>query len=220
MVFEPIPLAVREATRIAAIWKRSAMKDRSVGDAMLLTDADATENAIKREAPRHLVLHLATHAFFRDATPEDPIEGSLLRSAGLALAGANRGTVSGEGGDSEDGVLTAEEIATLDLRGVDLAVLSGCDTGRGHIVSGEGVMGLRRAFENAGVGALVMSLWPVRDDSALEWMDALYEARTPGGRFPDAFRAAALKVVFRRRAAGMPDHPSAWGGFIATGEWR
>src|SRR5262249_12139573 len=141
----------------------------------------ATETAIKQaRAPR--VLHIATHGFFlsnSEALPaeapgsliEDPrgmpdlrlsgwrahIKDPLLRS-GLALAGAN---LRNSGND--DGLLTALEVAGLDLWGTKLVVLSACDTGVGEVKSGDGVHGLRRALVLAGSETQVMSLWPVSD---------------------------------------------------------
>jgi CHAT domain-containing protein len=80
-------------------------------------------------------------------------------------------------GPEEDGILTAEEVAGIDLEGVEWAVLSACDTGIGEMRAGEGVLGLRRAFQIAGVHTVIMSLWAVDDDSAHQWMLALYDAR-------------------------------------------
>jgi CHAT domain-containing protein len=103
------------------------------------------------------VLHLATHGFFlggkcasafddselpRKQTPVPVGENPLLLS-GLALAGANHRQAAGS--DEEDGILTAEEIGALDLRGVEWAVLSACDTGVGEVKAGEGVMGVADA---------------------------------------------------------------------------
>ena len=93
----------------------------------------------------------------------------------MALAGANQRQATGL--DEEDGILTAEEIAALDLSGVEWAVLSACDTGIGEVKAGEGVLGLRRAFQVAGARTLIMSLWPVEDQVARDWMRQLYRAR-------------------------------------------
>ena len=71
-------------------------------------------------------------------------------------------------------MLTAEEVAALNLNGVEWAVLSGCDTGVGEVRAGEGVFGLRRAFQVAGARTVIMSLWPVEDQATVRWMtDAL-----------------------------------------------
>jgi CHAT domain-containing protein len=74
----------------------------------------------------------------------------------LALAGANRRASAGP--EDEDGILTAEEVAALDPEGVEWAVLSACDTGVGEVRAGEGVFGLRRAFQVSGVNTVIMSL--------------------------------------------------------------
>lgn len=139
--------------------------------------------------------------------------------SGLALAGANRRASAGM--DVEDGILTAQEIGSLDLSSVELAVLSACDTGVGEVRAGEGVFGLRRAFQVAGARTLVMSLWSVDDTSTREWMRAFY-----GGWLRDdlskseAVRAASLAVLKERRARGESSHPFYWGAFVAAGGWR
>jgi CHAT domain-containing protein len=155
--FGRLPKSGVEAREIAQIW----------GDpthTSVLTGAAANERAFKAQAPGHRVLHLATHGFFLGGTCEDtpatsrgiggtsPL-GSKSKAAvlnpvqlsGLALAGANLRANGGPNG--EDGILTAEEIASLNLNGTDWAVLSACDTGKGRIQVGEGVLGLRRAFQ-------------------------------------------------------------------------
>jgi CHAT domain-containing protein len=137
----------------------------------------------------------------------------------LAFAGANhRGEV---GPKEEDGVVTAMEIANLDLESVDWAVLSACDTGVGESVSGEGVFGFRRAFRIAGAGAVIMSLWPVEDESTLEWMEHLYRARLEDGMSTaESVRRAGLELLRTRRGRGLSTHPFYWGAFIAAGDWR
>lgn len=123
--------------------------------------------------------------------------------------------------DEEDGILTAEEIAALDLSGVEWAVLSACDTGVGEVKAGEGVLGLRRAFEVAGARTLVMSLWPVEDQVTRAWMRQLYRARLVLGLTTiDAVHQANLYTLRQRRATAQSTHPFYWAGFVAAGDWR
>jgi CHAT domain-containing protein len=186
------------------------------------------------------VLHLATHGFFLEgncsSAPQDTraIGGPLaslakqlpeligenpLLLSGLALAGANEREQAGA--DQDDGILTAEEIAALDLSGVDWAVLSACQTGVGEVRAGEGVFGLRRAFQVAGVKTLIMSLWEVEDRSAREWMKKLYVARLANHlSTAEAVREASLGILRERRARGLSTHPFYWGAFVAAGDWR
>jgi CHAT domain-containing protein len=103
------------------------------------------------------------------------MENPMLRS-GLALAGANtflHGALPPA--EAEDGLLTAEDVAGLDLLDTELVVLSACDTGLGAVHLGEGVFGLRRAFVVAGAKTLVMSLWKVPDLATAFLMDRLYD---------------------------------------------
>jgi CHAT domain-containing protein len=147
-----------------------------------------------------------------------PDESPLLRS-GLALAGADRREQAGP--DEDDGILTAEEIAALDLSGVEWAVLSACDTGAGEVRAGEGVFGLRRAFQIAGARTLIMSLWSVDDESTREWMTALYDARLHRRlSTAESVRHASLSVLNARRNAGQSTHPFHWAAFVAAGDWR
>jgi CHAT domain-containing protein len=211
---------------------------RRVPDAVQLEGVAASEAAFKAAAPGKRVLHLATHGFFLggrcpsaaaaagesraraissgDALPRVAGENPLLLS-GLALAGANRRAAVAAG--EEDGILTAEEIAGLDLRGVEIVVLSACDTGVGEVKAGEGVLGLRRAFAVAGVRTVIMSLWPVDDRTAPAWMRALYAARWARGlETAEAVRAADLELLGARREKGLSTHPYYWAGFIAAGD--
>jgi CHAT domain-containing protein len=179
------------------------------------------------------VIHLATHGFSLDdvcrtprAAQADKAAGGLEASGsafpvfGLALADVNRREIAAGRADAEDGILTADEIAALDLRGVEWAVLSGCQTGVGPALRGEGVLGLRRAFQVAGAKTLVMSLWAVGDHDALEWILELYRARLAGRTTAEAIRAASLRVLENRRRAGAIAHPHFWGAFVAAGDWR
>jgi len=135
------------------------------------------------------------------------------------MAGANRRAATVTGND--DGILTAEEVASLDLDGVEWAVLSACDTGLGAVRAGEGVFGLRRAFRIAGARTVIMSLWPVEDQATRSWMRALYEARLRDKlTTADAMRHASLTMLNERRAKGLSTHPLYWAGFVAAGDWR
>ena len=147
------------------------------------------------------------------AAPDAPL---LL--SGLALAGANRRGDTGP--DAEDGILTSEEIATLDLSGVDWVVLSSCESGLGRILSGEGVLGLRRAFQVAGARTLIISLWKVEDETTSEWMRHLYEGRLQGMSTAGSVRYASLAILNARRARGLSTDPFFWGAFAAAGDWR
>jgi CHAT domain-containing protein len=176
---------------------------------------------------------LASHGFFLDgscieaasdkrgivAQPLSPNSQreNPLRLSGFALAGANRHDAQA----AEDGILTAEEITALDLRGVEWAVLSACDTGVGEVLPREGVFGLRRAFQVAGTRTVIMSLWSVQDESTRHWMRQLYEARLRHGHATaDAVQAASLALLRERRSQLQSTHPFYWGGFVAVGDWR
>jgi CHAT domain-containing protein len=230
--FEGLPGSLNEVSDISALWPR-----RTSTDVTLLSGPAATESAVKRAIAGHRVVHLATHGFFlgSECTPStgQRAVGGIARSSavaavaeenpllltGLALAGANnRGRVAL---DQDEGLLTADEIAGLDLRGTEWAVLSACDTGLGEIRAGEGVFGLRRAFQIAGARTVIMSLWSVEDQSAREWMRVLYEGRLRKNLDTAAsVRDAGLSVLRARRAKGQSTHPFYWAAFVAAGDWR
>jgi CHAT domain-containing protein len=236
--FSPLGGTLKEVRDLATVWNTSA-RSRSE-ESRVLVGQDASEPAVKKEAHRYRVLHLATHGFFLSdaclpgsantravggliaATKQRPTAVAManpLLLSGLALAGANRRGAALPGED--DGILTAEEVATLDLSGVEWAVLSACDTGLGEIRAGEGVLGLRRAFQIAGAKTVIMSLWSVDDQATREWMVTLYQ-----GRFQkqlstaDAVHAATIARLRDRRAKGLNTAPFYWAAFVAAGDWR
>ena len=233
--FAPLPATSAEVESVTASATHAAAHD-----VKRLVGAAASESAFKTEADRYGTLHLATHAYFvndrcgsgaaggtarssdgggRAPHPSPALEDPLLWS-GLALAGANRRGDQAAGVAGDDGLLTAEEIASLDLSGVRWAVLSACKTGVGTLRSGEGVLGLRRAFAIAGAGTLIMSLWRVEDEATSAWMAALYRARSRDKSSAASVRQADLDLLAAQRAAGNTAHPFFWGGFIAAGDWR
>jgi CHAT domain-containing protein len=246
MRFEPLIGSAKEAEQITALWKRGESQGQGKGSALRgavvenpgtvlhLSGAEASVTNFRQNAAGKRVIHLATHGFFLNAhcpsdldsspkpstqvQPTDVSENPLLLT-GLVFAGANHRQTAGR--EEDDGILTAEEIAAINLEGLEWAVLSACDTGLGEIKSGEGVLGLRRAFQIAGARTVIMSLWPVEDNSAREWMTTLYERRLVRGRDTAAsVREASLQVLRHRRARNQSTHPFYWAGFVAAGDWH
>ena len=83
------------------------------------------------------------------------------------------------------------------------------------------MFGLRRAFQIAGAGTLIMSLWSVEDESTRSWMTSLYEARLSDGlNTSESVRKASVSVLEARREQGKSTHPFYWGAFVAAGDWR
>ena len=144
--------------------------------------------------------------------------GNPLLRSGIALAGANAALRSKNPADS-DGIVTAEKILGLKLRGTDMTVLSACETGLGDVQAGEGVYGLRRAFAQAGTRSLVMSMWAVPDKESMELMTAFYKNILSGKmRRNEALRHAALKQMeIVRNRYGTPE-PVYWAAFVFMGE--
>ncbi|NPC87250.1 CHAT domain-containing protein, partial [Pyxidicoccus fallax] len=130
------------------------------------------------------------------------------------LAGSSAPAPSGSGpaaSQVDSTLVTALELAGLDLWGTQLVVLSACDTGRGDVKLGQGVYGLRRAFLVAGAETVVMSLWKVNDETTRELMEAYYHRLLAGQG-----RAAALREAMRKLRQAQP-HPHYWAPFIAMG---
>ena len=122
--------------------------------------------------------------------------------------------------DLDDGVLTAYEATGLNLQGTELVVLSACNTGQGEVQNGEGVFGLRRALQEAGAQAVMMSLWEVPDKATEELMTLFYSKWLDGGGIEkhEALRQAQLEM----REKTKQDHdgrdlPYFWGAFVLVG---
>ena len=136
-------------------------------------------------------------------------QNPMFRS-GLVLAGGNaawKGKPVPSG--TEDGILTAYEIAQMDLSNTDLVVLSACETALGDIQGNEGVIGLQRAFKMAGVKQILMSLWKVPDAQTDELMLLFYTSLLDGNNANTALRNAQLVMK-----AKFP--PYYWAGFVTT----
>jgi CHAT domain-containing protein len=172
----------------------------------------ATEAQLKKvNHPR--VLHIATHGFFVDEknnasqmnTGDD--QNPLLRS-GLLLTGASDFIQNQVQLDDENGILTAYEASNLNLDNTDLVVLSACETGRGEVQNGEGVYGLQRAFQTAGVQSIIMSLWKVDDIATQQLMISFYTNWMGGKSKAEALKTAQLELEKKY------PHPYYWGAFV------
>ena len=113
-----------------------------------------------------------------------------MRRSGLALAGAQTTIEAWKHEEvppvENDGILTAEDVSTLDLQGTWLVTLSACDTDSGEARAAEGVMGLRRGFTEAGAQNLLMTLWPISDELTAQIMSDFYDAAHNNGNAPEA----------------------------------
>ncbi|MBW4479981.1 MAG: CHAT domain-containing protein [Tolypothrix brevis GSE-NOS-MK-07-07A] len=156
----------------------------------------ATETEVVAKMPQAKIIHLATHGLFDD-----------LRGLGSAIALAPSG--------KDDGLLTAEEILNFKQKlNADLVVLSACDTGRGRI-TGDGVIGLSRAFISAGVPSVVVSLWAVPDGETAFLMERFYENWLQNIDEPD--KATALRNAMLTTKQKYPN-PRQWAAFTLIGE--
>jgi CHAT domain-containing protein len=206
----------------------------------------ARKAAVRQALAKSRYAHLATHGFFAppalksalaDNRPGDGIglfgrEGVTgwhpLLLSGLVLAGANKEAKPGE----EDGILTALEVSEMDLAGLELAVLSACETGLGRQAGGEGLLGLQRAFAVAGCRSVVASLWKVDDRATQALMAAFYRvwwgdkvvSRVEALRqaqlslLKEGVRGAVREALPVRKDKRLP--PYYWAAFVLSGDWR
>ncbi|MCY1015909.1 CHAT domain-containing tetratricopeptide repeat protein [Pyxidicoccus sp. MSG2] len=198
--YTPLPGTQKEAETIHQL----------LPQAQLLLGSKATKHALLTlDTPG--LLHIATHGFFREDAEGALLPDPLLRS-GLVLAGASSPQEQSGPRYREDSIVTALELAGLDLWGTQLVVLSACDTGRGDIKPGQGVYGLRRALVSAGTESLVTSLWKVNDETSRELMESYYRNLLAGQR-----RAEALRTAMKALRQKHPK-PYSWAPFIFIGK--
>jgi CHAT domain-containing protein len=186
----PLPDAERQVRLIGALYGG----DRST----TYLGPEAREDRFKAEAPRHAVLHLATHGVLEESSP---LYSHVVLSPGPS-------------GSSEDGLLEAWEMLELKLD-AHLVVLSACETGRGRIAPGEGIVGTMWAYFVAGSRALLVSQWKVESVSTTELMTAFHRRLAGGGGSKaEQLRQASLEVLREPRYA----HPFYWAGFVLVGD--
>jgi CHAT domain-containing protein len=198
---------------------------------------DATKGQVMA-LNRPEILHLATHGFFLPDVEEPPpnslqmmsagergmgmgmpvhVENPMLRS-GLAFTGAGVSLAKQGGADAgkDDGIVTAEEVGSLDLWGTKLVVLSACDTGMGEAKAGQGVMGLRCAFAQAGTRNLMMTLWPVQDEATGRLMVDFYKKYLETDDAIGAINAVQRKAIAQARQKGEQPNPKVWAPFLVS----
>jgi len=186
--FDPLPEAEVEVRTIS----RNFGAQRSA----VLIGAKASESVFKEESPNYGVIHFATHGVFDNL---DPLYSYLIL---------------GDGG-GEDGLLETREVMDLDLR-ADLVVLSACETARGRIGAGEGVIGMSWAFFAAGCRATVVSQWKVKSASTSQLMIGFYGNLNSGMARVESLRRAQLELLKGTRF----NHPFYWASFVIVGSSR
>ncbi|MBI3813583.1 MAG: CHAT domain-containing protein, partial [Nitrospinae bacterium] len=225
--FERLPETKEEADVIEKVLKKRLKVRNEQGRGAI------EEVIFSSETPA--ILHLATHGYFlkdeelkggsdiRGVTIKlkegfavdeginpvlaEGIENPMLRS-GIVFAGANTSLKTGR----DEGMVSAEKILGLNLKGTDLVVLSACETGVGDVKNGEGVFGLKRAFILSGAKTLVMSLWSVPSAETTEIMTEFYTLMSEGKSKSDALRQAKLNMMKKK------PNPFYWGAFVMTGK--
>lgn len=213
-----LPGTKEEADIVSSTLKKSGVNTK------LYEGESANEESFKALShQKKNLLHIATHGFFLQDSKDISTNKFVLNNynvdneralspmqlTGLLFAGANRAwkntnIIPG----IEDGILTADEISQVDLRGTEVVVLSACTTGLGEFSSPEGVFGLQRAFKLAGVKSIIMSLWEVSDEATSKLMQIFYENITHGMDTHKAFRKAQLELKKQN------DDPFEWAGFV------
>jgi CHAT domain-containing protein len=263
LVFPPLPATRKEIDELAQLY-RARYRERPI--VAILDGKFATEQAFRDAAPRYQIVHLATHGFFsprlasvprakitpmpvssgagdRQELGVDPaVDPAALHPgllSGVALAGASISPPRASDPSRDDGILTALEVAELDLDETDLVVLSACNTGLGRIAGGEGVLGIQRAFQVAGAQASIAAIWPVDDAATQALMIEFYrnlwkpgakrlralDALTNAQRSMMRFYSPKTKQIVRRGPADerdvqiKPRNPSAPGEKLAPAYW-
>jgi CHAT domain-containing protein/Tfp pilus assembly protein PilF len=187
---EPLPDAETQVRRIREIYG----PDRSVG----FIGSEATESRFKAEAPSYDILHLATHGVLDETSP---LYSHLVMS-------------SDPHSPRDDGLLEAWEIMRMKLA-AEVVVLAACDTGRGRIAPGEGVIGMMWALFAAGARSMVVSQFRIESKSATAMLVAFHRRLAADrGSKSAQLRAAAIELLRTPRFA----HPYYWAGFILVGD--
>ena len=261
--FGPLPGTADEIKEVEQLYQQTFQEKPNT-----LRGREATERTLRDAMPAQRVVHLATHGFFAppdlkaalfEATPESAGGQAVLVAtgqrlcdrqaravrfhpgllSGLAAAGINRPRPPNNS-TLDDGLLTAVEVADIDLRGTELVVLSACQSALGEPADGEGLLGLQRAFQVAGARSVVSSLWEV-DDRATQLLMAEFYRNWWQKKLSklDSLRLAQLHMLHHydpvsghlRGVGGLRPPPQSgstptrlspfyWAAFQLAGDWR
>jgi len=162
------------------------------------SDYEATEATFKRTSDQYDILHLAMHTLVND---QNPMYSKMAFTQ--------------QENSEEDGFLNTYEVYSMNLNS-RLAVLSSCNTGSGKLEKGEGVISLARGFKYAGCPSIVMTMWPVEDNSSIRLMEYFYKSLNKGNSKDNALRTAKLK--FLKNSDPLHSHPYFWAGYILIGD--
>lgn len=210
-IFRELPETKKE---VEAIEQTLSVKELKIKPYYGMNGTEESFLSMSGKAPQ--ILHIATHGFYY--TPEEAENYNYLRGyadamllSGIVMAGGNAGWL-GKGLPQGvlGGILTANNIARLDLTGLELVVLSACQTGRGKATS-EGLFGLQRAFKKAGAKTMVMTLWNVSDVVTKEFMTKFYENLADKNNNWDKRKALNEAKSFIRSKY---EDPYYWAGFV------
>jgi CHAT domain-containing protein len=193
--FEPLPDAEKEVNILGQLYGHSRSK--------VLFREQAQEGTVKTEAGKYSVLHFATHAILDD---NSPMYSRILLSDTAT-------------GNQEDGMLEAWEFMKLDLR-ARLVVLSACQTARGRIAAGEGIIGMSWALFVAGSPTVVVTQWKVDSARSSELMVEFHRnlLKKTAGNKPAMSKSEALRQAALKLLRGPYIHPAFWAGFILIGD--
>jgi CHAT domain-containing protein len=198
----PLPASRKEVTDVRRLLagRQGLFGGWLSGRTRVYLGDEATESRFKSSGlERYRYVHLATHGVVDEEHP-----------------GLSRLLFAPESGSGEDGVLHLGEVYNLSLD-ADLVVLSACDTGRGRVARGEGIIGFTRAFLYAGAQSLVVSLWPVSDAAASELVVDFYRELLAGRPRAEALRQAKLRTMARNPEYAKPYY---WSSLVLVGEAR
>ncbi len=196
---EELPYLAGTKTEAEAIAQAINNSQQATLHADLLTGRQGTAASFTQLSGQHkAVVHVATHGFYQPASTTAATSDNALQRSGLYFA------------DSE--VLTSEQIAALDLQGLQLTVLSACQTGQGDITS-DGVFGLQRGFKKAGAQSILMSLWKVDDEATCLLMTEFYKSWITQKKTKHDALEAAKRTVRSHKEKGWDD-PKYWAAFI------
>jgi CHAT domain-containing protein len=207
---QPLPQAEKEAETVAV-----SLRERGLSPKVFAGEA-ATEKAF-RSTSAPPVIHFATHGFFLgDKAIKNP-----MRAGGLALAGSAKFADRAKRGlcddDADDGILTAEEISRMNLRGTWLVSVSACESGMGRTLNGEGLLGLQRGFQNAGAQNLLLCLWPIEDSAARNFIETFYREISKGRDPQTAYHYATTRLLTDlRKVSGISSAIRNAGAFVLS----